>query len=63
LIRFLILLVWCPIKKRATLIDSTTGNEVPVQLMLPIQPLLSNGIKGMTAADYHLQHIYTLLLL
>jgi hypothetical protein len=34
-------------------IDSTTGKEVPVQDMLSMQPLLSDGIKGMTAADHH----------
>ena len=41
-----------------TVINSTTGKEVPVQVMLSMQPFLSNGIKGMTAAD-HLQHIFT----
>ena len=43
-----------------TVIDSTTGKEVPVQVMLSMQPLLSDGIEGMTAAD-HLQHISSVL--
>ena len=43
-----------------TVVDSTTGKEVPVQVMLSMQPLLSDGIEGMTAAD-HLQHISTVL--
>jgi hypothetical protein len=44
-----------------TVIDSTTGKEVPVQDMLSMQPLLSDGIKGMTAADHLQQHISSVL--
>jgi hypothetical protein len=43
-----------------TVIDLGTKKEEPVQVMLSMQPLLANGIEGMTAAD-HLQHISTVL--
>ena len=43
-----------------TAIDSTTGKEVSVQVMLSMQPFLSDGFEGMTAAD-HLQHISPVL--
>jgi hypothetical protein len=35
-------------------------NNVPVQVMLSMKPLLADGIQGMTAADY-LQHITNVL--
>jgi hypothetical protein len=35
-------------------------NDVPVQVMLSMKPLLADSIKGMTAAD-HLQHITNVL--
>jgi hypothetical protein len=36
------------------------GKEVPIQTMLSMQPLLSNGIQGMRAVD-HIEHLSKVL--